>query len=151
MIRLEIDTSNASPIKQPIRRMPYAAKEEVARQLRRMQQMQVVQPSKSPWASPVVLVQKKDGSHHFCIDYRGLNDVTKADNYLLPCIDDLLDELGKAKFFSTLDLASGFWQIRVHPDSQEKTAFSISFGLFKFRVMPFGLKNAPSIFQRLMQ
>ena len=87
----------------------------------------------------------------FCIDYRGMNDVTKADNYPLSCIDDLLDKLGKAKFFSTLDLASGFWQIRVHPDSQEKTAFSISFGLFKFRVMPFGLKNAPSVFQRLMQ
>ena len=125
-------------------------KEEVARQLRRMQQMQVVQPSKSPWASSVVLVQKKDGSHHFCIDYRGLNDVTKADNYPLSRIDDLLDKLGKAKFFSTLDLASGFWQIHVHPDSQEKTAFSTPFGLFEFRVMPFGLKNAPSVSQKLM-
>ena len=110
-------------MKQPIRRMPYAAKEEVVRQLRKMRQLQVIQPSKSPWASPVVLVHKKDGSHHFCVDYRGLNDVTKADNYPLPRIDDLLDELGKAKFFSTLDLVSGFWQIRVHPDSQEKTAF----------------------------
>ena len=96
-------------------------------------------------------MQKKDGSHHFCINYRGLNDVTKADNYPLPHIDDLLDELSKAKFFSTLDLASRFWQIRVHPDSQEKTAFSTPFNLYEFRVMPFGLQNAPSVFQRLIQ
>ena len=82
--------------------MPCAAKEEVARQLRKMQQLQVIQPSKSPWASPVVLVQTKDGSHRFCVNYRGLNDVTKADNYPLMRIDDLLDEL------STLDLASSF-------------------------------------------
>ena len=91
LVQLEIDTSSA--IKQPIRRMTYAAKE-VARQLHKMQRLQVIQPSKSPWASSDVLVQKKDGSHHFCVDYRGLNDVTKADNYPVPCIYDLLDELG---------------------------------------------------------
>ena len=94
---------------------------------------------------------EKDGSHRYCIDYRGLNDVTKAENYPLPCIDDLLDKLGKAKFFPTLDLAFGFWQKHIHPDSQEKTAFSTPFDLFEFRVMSFGLKNAPSVFQKLMQ
>ena len=73
------------------------------------------------------------------MDYRSLNNVTKSDNFPLPRIDDLLDELGKAKFFSTLDLASGFWQIRVHDGSQEKTAFSTPFGLFEFCIMPFGL------------
>ena len=93
---------------------------------------------------------KKDGSHRFCVDYRKLNSVTKADTYPLPRIDDLLDQLGKSTYFSTLDLASGFWQIKMHPESQ-KTAFSTPHGLFKFRVMPFGLMNAPSVFQRLMQ
>ena len=151
LIQLEIDTGEAPPIKQSFRRMPYAAREEVANQLHKMRKMNVVQPSKSPWASPVVLVKKKNGSFRFCVDYRSLNTVTKSDNFPLPRIDDLLDELGKAKFFSTLDLASGFWQIRVRDDSQEKTAFSTPFGLFEFRVMPFGLKNAPSVFQRLMQ
>ena len=151
MIQLEIDTGEVPPIKQSFRKMPYAAREEVASQLHNMRKLNVIQPSKSPWASPVVLVKKKNGSFRFCVDYRSLNSVTKSDNLPLPRIDDLLDELGKAKFFSTLDLASGFWQIRVHSDSQEKTAFSTPFGLFEFRVMPFGLKNAPSVFQRLMQ
>jgi hypothetical protein len=73
-----------------------------------------------PWSSPAVVVQK-DGTYRFCIDYRKLNVVTKPDLFPLPRIDDLLDQLGKAKYFSTLDLASGYWQIRVHPDSQEKT------------------------------
>ena len=121
--------------------MPYSAKEEVVRQLKKMQEMSVIQPSKSPWSSPVV----------FCVDYRKLNSVTKADTFPLPRIDDLLDQLGKSNYFSTLDLASGFWQIKVHSTSQEKTAFTTPQGLFEFRVMPFGLMNAPSVFQRLMQ
>ena len=131
--------------------MPFAAREEIARQLKKMQEMAVIQPSKSPWSSPVVLVRKKDGSHRFCVDYRRLNSVTKPDTYPLPRIDNLLDQLGKSSYFSTLDLASGFWQIKMHPASQEKTAFCTPHGLFEFKVMPFGLTNAPSVFQRLMQ
>ena len=151
LIQMEIDTGDATPRKQPVRRMPFAARSEVARQLKDMQENGVIQASKSPWSSPVVLVQKKDGSLQFCVDYRELNSVTKADTFPLPRIDDLLDQLGKAKYFSTLDLASGFWQIRMHPQSQEKTAFSTPQGLYEFRVMPFGLTNAPSVFQRLIQ
>ena len=91
-------------------------------------------------------------THILCQLYnRGLNAVTKGDSFPLPHINDLLDDLGSARYFSTLDLASGFWQIPVHEKSQEKTAFSTPFGLFEFWMMPFGLKNTPSVFQRLMQ
>ena len=113
---MEIDTADAPPQKQPPRRMPFMVREEVAKQLKTMQQDQVIQPSNSLWSSPVVMVQKRDGSHHFCVDYRALNSVTKADTFPLPRIDDLLDQLGGARYFSTLDLASGFKlsQIREH-------------------------------------
>jgi hypothetical protein len=97
------------------------------------------------------MVRKKDGSHRFCIDYHELNAVTKPDSFPLLRFDDLLDQLGQSHFFSTLDLASGYWQIRVHHDSIPKTAFITPQGLFEFNVMPFGLTNAPSVFQRLMQ
>ena len=84
------------------------------------------------------------------MDYRGLNSVTKPDSYPLPRIDDMLDELGNMKYFSTLDLASGYWQVKMSEASREKTAFVIQHGLFEFRVMPFGLTNAPAVFQRQM-
>jgi len=81
-----------------------------------MQKAAVIQPSNSPWASPVVLVKKKDGSLHFCVDYCKLNSVTKADSFPLPRIDDILDQLGQSKCFTTLDLKSGYWQVQIHPD-----------------------------------
>ncbi len=151
LMQFQINTGDAPPKKQPFRRVPFAVRQEVARQLRDMQRQGVIEPSTSPWASPIVLVRKKDGSLRFCVDYRSLNSVTKADTYPLPRIDDLLDQLGKSTYFSTLDLASGYWQIKVHPDSREKTAFATHKGLFQFRVMPFGPRNAPAAFQRLMQ
>ena len=127
--------------------MPYAARQEVARYIQKMQEANIIQPSSSPWSSPIVLVRKKDGTLHFCVGYRRLNSVTKADTFPLPRMDDILDQLGNYKFFSTLDLKSGYWQIRVHPDSWEKTAFITHQGLYEFRVMPLGLMNAPAIFQ----
>ena len=132
LLQLEIETGNAPPNRQHPCQIPFSVREEVAKQLKKMQEMEVIQPSKLPWSSPVVLVRKKDGSHRFCIDYRKLNSETKADSYPLPCIDDLLDKLSKSVYFSTLDLASGFWQIKVHSASQEKTAFTTPHGHFEF-------------------
>ena len=151
LVQFEINTGEAEPIKSQIRRVPFAVRQEIARQIEKMQQAGVITPSNSPWSSPVVLVRKKDQTHRFCVDYRRLNSVTKADTFPLPRIDDLLDQLGWCRCFSTLDLAAGYWQIRVHPDSREKTAFATQQGLFEFRVLPFGLTNAPACFQRLIQ
>ena len=123
LVKMEIDMGDVPPWKQPPRCMLFMVREEVARQLKNMQQDGVIRPSTSPWSSPVVIVRKRDGSHHFCVDYRGLNAVTKADTFPLPRIDDLLDQLGGARYFSTLDLASGFWQIQMEPASREKAAF----------------------------
>ena len=114
-VTIEIHTGDARPIRQPIRRMPLPVRSEVARQLHKMQERGVIQPSASPWASPVVLVRKKDGTHRFCVDYRRLNAVTRMDQYPLPRIDDLLDQLEKSRYFSTFDLASGYWQICIFP------------------------------------
>ena len=151
LVEMNIDTGEAAPTRQAVRRLPFAVRQEVAQQLKEMQDSDVIQPSNSPWASPIVLARKKDGTLRMCVDYRKLNSVTKPDKFPLPRIDDLLDQLGKSKYFSTLDLAAGFWQIRMNKSSKEKTAFVTQNGLFEFQVMPFGLTNAPAVFQRLMQ
>ena len=150
LMEVHIDTGEATPLRQPMRRIPHAVRQEVARQLKQMQVDGVIRPSNSPWASAMVLVRKKNGSLCICVDYRLLNSVTKLDAYPLPRIDDLLDQLGSARYFTTLDLAAGYWQIRVTESSIEKTAFITPQGLFVFRVMPFGLTNAPAVLQRLM-
>ena len=109
-----------------------------------------IQHSRSPWASPIVLVRKKDGSVRFCVDYRRLNDITKKDVHPLPRTSDMLESLVGAKIFTTLDAASGYWQIPMRTTDVEKTAFICSEGLFEFTVMPFGLCNAPATYQRVM-
>ena len=110
----------------------------------------VVERSTSPWASPIVLMKKKDGTVRFCVDYRKVNNITRKDAYPLPRIDTTLDTLSGSQWFSTLDLLSGYWQVEVEEADRDKTAFCVTEGLFQFRVMPFGLSNAPATFQRLM-
>jgi hypothetical protein len=145
-----IDTEENKPFKLRPRRMPSAMTEVVDKEIQDMLDNGVISPSESPWASAIVLVKKKDGSIRFCIDYRVLNVKTKKDSYPLPRIDNCLEALEGAKYFCSLDLASGYWQIKVHEKDKEKTAFSSPRGHFEFNVMPFGLCNAPATFQRIM-
>ena len=139
------------PVREPLRRIPYSLQETVSKEVKKMLQQGVIRESKSPWSSPVVMVKKKDGSWRFCIDFRKLNDSTERDAYPLPRIDATLESLAGSQFFSTLDLASGYWQVEVEESDREKTAFSTREGHFEFNVMPFGLTNAPPTFQRLME
>lgn len=148
-LRHRIETTGA-PIRQGVRRTPPLQREAVKKMLDEMKAKNIVSPSNSPWASPIVLVPKKDGSIRLCVDYRKVNEVTRKDAYPIPRVDDTLDTLAGSQWFSTLDLKSGYWQVEVHEDDREKTAFCTHEGLFQFNVMPFGLCNAPATFQRLM-
>ena len=150
IIKHQIITGDAHPIKQQAYRCNPKNKDFLKAEIVKMEQQGIVQKSISPWASPVVIVDKKGGEKRICIDYRKLNAVTKTDAYPLPRIDDTLESFRGAHWFSTLDLASGYWQVAVDQEDVEKTAFITPFGLYEFIVMPFGLKNAPGTFQRLM-
>ncbi|CAM4514096.1 unnamed protein product [Lepidochelys kempii] len=145
-----IDTGNAHPIRvQPYRVSPQA-KTAIEREIQDMLQMGVIHPSESAWASPVVLVPKPDGEIGFCVDYRKLNAVTHPDNYPMPRTDELLEKLGQTQFISTLDLTKGYWQVPLDEFAKERSAFTTHVGLYEFNVLPFGLRNAPATFQRLV-
>ena len=146
----QIDTGDSLPV----HTQPYATSDKARQEIREHVEQNlkdgVIRPSKSPWASSPHLVGKADGTSRMVVDYRALNKVTKRDSYPMPSIDLALSCLNGSKFFSTLDLLQGFFQIMMSPESIEKTAFTTHDGLFEFTRLPFGLRNSPSTFQRIM-
>ena len=152
MVKHHIDLTDYTPIKDRYRRIPPHQYEEVRKHLKEMLDIGAIRRSNSPWASPVVLVRKKDGSLRFCIDLRKLNARTVKDAYSLPRIEDTLDSLNGACIFTSLDLKSGYWQLELDEDGIPLTAFTVGpLGFYECVRMPFGLTNALATFQRLME
>ena len=151
IVQHQIHTGDQPAIKQRVRRYPAARREEERQLVEDMLAIGIIQESNSAWSSPIVLVKKKDGTTRFCFDYRRLNQATKVDAYPLPHIEDSLNTLGGARFFCSLNLASGYWQVVMDAADREKTAYVTQGGLYEFRVMPFGLVNAPTTFERFME
>ena len=147
----EINLTDETPIKVPHRRIPPHMYEEVRNHLQDMLQAGHIRPSQSPWAAPIVLVRKKDNSLRFCVDYRALNQKTIRDAFPLPRIEETMDALCGAKYFSSLDLRAGYWQVGMKEEHKERTAFTVGpLGFYEFESMPFGLTNSPATFQKLM-
>ncbi len=147
---ISIRTTETKPCSSPPYRLPHARKSLAVEEIKKMLTDGIIRPSKSPWASPLHLVEKKDGSLRPVVDYRRLNKLSIPDPFPMPRIEDLIDGLSSARFITTLDLTKGYWQISVAKDSQEKTAFVTEYGKYEFCMMPFGLMGAPAVFQRLM-
>ena len=139
---------------QPVNVKPYRyspqQKDEIERQIKEMLKQGIIKPSHNPFASPVLLVKKKDGTWHFCIDYGHLNAVTVKNRYPMPVVDELLDELAGASMFTKMDLYSGYHQVRMVTSDEHKTTFKTHSGHYEFKVMPFGLSRAPATFQAVM-
>ena len=145
-----LETPKDVVIHVPWKPVPRKQWEKINREVRDMLQMGIIEPSVSNWRSPIVLVPKPDGTTRFCVDFRELNRVAKFDAYPMPRAHLLIDQLGKATYLSALDLTKGYWQVPVHPEDREKTAFAVPGGLLQFRRMPFGLHGAAATFQRLV-
>ena len=148
--QFRIVTGDCPPIAVPARRTPYHLRGEVAVQIQKMERQGIIQKSDSPWSAPLLLVKKGDGSYRFAIDYRSLNAKTATEIAYLPTVRECLDSLAGSKLYTTLDLNSAYWQVPVAPEDRKKTAFCTETDHWEFLVMPYGLKNAPSCFTRLI-
>ena len=149
-VQMRIQTEDHAPIKSKPYRTPMHKQPIVTKAIKEMLDANIIRPSQSSWSFPVVIVDKKDGTKRFCVDFRKLNNITKKNVYPLPVIDNILSMLNKAKYFTSLDLTSGYHQIKLDDRDKEKASFCTFQGLYTFNVMPFGLANAPSVFQELM-
>ena len=147
---MQIDVGNNDPIKMRPYRTPMKNREVIGKAVDEMLDANVIRRSRSPRSIPVVIVDNKDGSKRFCVYFRRLNMIKMKNSYPLPLIDDILALLGKCKYFTSLYLKTGYWQVTIDKKDKEKTAFACHRGLFEFNFMPFGLSNAPAVFQELM-
>ena len=149
LVQHSIET-DAQPVRLPAYRIPHAHREDVRREIGEMLEEGIIEPTSSAWSAPIVLVKKKDKTLRLCVDYRRLNARSKADAYPMPRVDELIDRVGQSRYLSALDLSKGYWQVPIEEQSKPKTALITPFGLYQFKVMPFGLQGAPATFQRLM-
>uniref|UniRef100_A0A8R1HV63 RNA-directed DNA polymerase n=1 Tax=Caenorhabditis japonica TaxID=281687 RepID=A0A8R1HV63_CAEJA len=151
LVQCKIELEKSNPIRQKCRPVPLALQEKVRLMLEEMERRKVIRKCTSPWASPVVLVKKKDGSIRMCVDYRKLNTAIRLNAHPLPHIESTLQALGDKRIFTTLDLMAGYWQIPMEEESKEKTSFTVLNEQYQFEVMPFGLATSPAIFQAAME
>ncbi|KAL0171312.1 hypothetical protein M9458_031623, partial [Cirrhinus mrigala] len=150
VVHHDIKTPTGVIVRQRPYRIPEARRQAIEEEIQQMLKLGVIEPSRSPWSSPIVMVPKPDGTLRFCNDFRRLNEVSEFDGYPMPRVDELLDRLGRARYISTLDLTKGYWQVPLTASAKPKTAFSTPSGHWQYRTLPFGLHGAPATFQRMM-
>jgi len=150
IVQHEIDTGNSKPIFSKQYRIPHFQKDNIDKMIQEMLKNDIIEPCNSPWSSPVLLVPKKNGKSRFVVDFRKLNDITVKDRMPIPNIEELFDNLSGKEVFTSLDFTAGYWQIPLSNNAKPKTAFLINNNQYQFKVMPFGLVNAPATFQRMM-
>ena len=150
LVSHDVEVGDSRPIKQH----PYCVNpvklEVMKKEIDYMLSNGIIEPSHSEWSSPCLLVDKGDGGYRFCTDFRKVNLVTKADSYPIPRIEDCIDKVGSSQYVSKFDLLKGYWQVPLTPRAREISAFVTPAGFYQYRVMPFGMKNAPATFQRMI-